>query len=219
MKKLLLLLIVIIDSCSPSTMITGSWKSPSFKTKNYKNILVAALTDHAVAKSTVENDMTEMLAKQQIKASKSIELFPIKMSNSESDRESLMRKIQNKKIDALLTISLLKKETESHYLDNSALYDPVSHYGYYNNFWEYYSFWYPITYNNDYYTETIYYIETNLYDAKTENLVWSIQSKTYDQLELPSFSKEFAKIIVDKLKKDGILKPEVHASNSVWNQM
>ncbi len=193
-------------------MITGTWKSPSSTSKNYENILVASLTSHAVAKSTVENDLAEQLAKYQINVSKSIDLFPPEVSNSDSDRVTIMRKVHGKNIDAILTVSLLKKQTESRYIRRRIPYDPLIRYNYYSDFWGYYSYWYPYSYSPGYYTEKTYYIETNLYDAKTEKLVWSAQSETYDVLNLPSFSKDFAKAIINKLKEDGILKGEPQKS-------
>jgi hypothetical protein len=207
MKKILIIIpVIFLASCADTTMITGSWKSPSVKS-NYNNILVAALTSHAVAKKAVEDDLTEALSQYNVHASKSIDLFPPEVSNSDSDRVTLMNKIHGKNIDAILTVSVLKRETETRYVGHRYPYDPFR-YDYYWNFWGYYSYGYPYWYRNDYYTEKIYYIETNLYDSKTEKLIWSAQSKTYDLLNTPAFSKEFAKNIVNKLKEDGLLQPE-----------
>lgn len=207
-KKTAIVWVMFLSSCVSTTMITGSWKSPSYYSKSYKSILVAALTNHVVAKSTVENDISKLLNKENIRVSKSIDLLPIKASNSDSSRTSILDKVRGKNIDAILTISLLKKETETHYTPGDYAYDPFR-YDYYRSFWGYYSYWYPYTYSEGYYSEnTVYYIETNLYDVKTEDLVWSAQSKTYDVLNLRTFSNEFANSIVTKLKKDKILKTE-----------
>ncbi len=167
--------------------------------------MVAALTNHAVSRSTVENDIVAQLKKNEVNASKGIDLFPPNMSSSDSDKVAVMRKVHDKTIDAILTVSIIKQATESHYTGDVYAYNPLGNYYYYRDFWGYYSYWYPYFYAPTYYTEKVYYIETNLYDAKTEDLVWSVQSKTYDALELPAFSKDFAKTIVHKLKKDGII--------------
>lgn len=213
MKKVFVIVIaVLFYACSPTTMITGTWKSPT-ATKPYENILVAALTSHAVAKATIETDMVNLLSRYDIKASKSIDLFPPDISSSDSDRQRLMHKVHGKGIDAILTISILKKETESRYDNTLGPYDPYR-YEYYGSFWGYYSFWYPYSYNPDYYTARIYYIETNLYNAKTEKLEWSAQSRTYDFQDLSTFSKEFAKSIVDRLAQDNIIKNVVKSKSA-----
>jgi len=194
-------------------MITGTWKSPALDLKNYENFLVAALTNNTVGKSAVENNLAEMLGKYQIAASKGIDVFTPEASNSDSDLVRIQNNVHSEGFDAILAVSLLKKETESRYVrDRYALYDPF-HYDHYQSFGGYYSYWYPYTYNPDYYTEKVYYIETNLYDAKTEKLVWSAQSKTYYMDDLSSFSKGFAKSIVAQLRKDGIINENSQSNN------
>jgi hypothetical protein len=82
----------------------------------------------------------------------------------------------------------------------------MGRFGYYGNFWGYYSHWYPYGYSDAYYTrDDVYYLETNLYDAKDEVLIWSAQSQTYSYDGLATFSKEFAKEITQRMKKDGII--------------
>lgn len=199
----LLLAFVLFECCAPTTYITGSWKSPASATQQYKNILVAALTDNTIAKATLENDMAEALGKN-VAVIKSIDEFPPNISGSDSSKVSIMNKVKNKNIDAILTISILSKETESRYIPGRSPYDPLG-YPYNVDFWGYYDYWYP-HFNQGYYTQNkVYYIETNLYDSKTEKLIWSAQSKTYDQDNLQAFSREFAGIIVAKMKADGVL--------------
>jgi hypothetical protein len=206
MKKIISLL-VLLAACAPATMITGTWKNTQAPSGNYHNILVAALTSRAVAKNTVEEDLVTMLKNYHVTASKSIDLFPPNFTNSDSNRTVLLDKIKGGNFDAILTVSLLKRETESRYAGSPAPYDPFR-YSYYRNFWGYYSYWYPTMYDPAYDTETVYYIETNLYDASSEELKWSAQSKTYDILNLATFSKEFSKSIVDQMIKDGVLQGE-----------
>jgi hypothetical protein len=207
MKKLIIgVVAVFIYSCeTTSTVITGSWKSPK-QNKNYHTILVAALTNHAVVKSTIENELAGAFNSNGIKTLKSIDEFPPNMSTSDSDRQALMDKMKTIGTDAILTVSLLKKETESRYVPGNIAYDPYTGYGYNRRFWGYYSYWYPNLYEQGYYSnDHTYYMETNLYDASTEELIWSGQSETYNPIDMPTFAKEFADLIVDKMKKDGVL--------------
>ncbi len=195
----------LFQSCAPTTVITGTWKSPAQPQKKQERILVAALTSNTIAKEIVENEMAMALGNK-INVLKSILEFPPDISNSDTDRVSIMNKVKDKNIDAILTISLLNKETESRYIPGRYPYEPLYLYGYYDNFWGYYSYWYPYMFNQGYYVqEKIYFIETNLYDVRTEKLIWSAQSKTYDPADLKKFSKEFAALIAAQLKKDGIL--------------
>lgn len=200
----ILFMIAVLTCCSPSTYITGSWKSPDPLTKQYSSILVAALTSNTIAKATLENDMAEVLAKS-ISVRKGIDEFPPDIYGTDSSRITLMDKVRNKNLDAILTISILSEETETRYVPGTDPYYPPVH-PYYNNFWGYYSYWQPRFYDQGYYVQDkVYFIETNLYDTGNEKLIWSAQSKTYDPGDLESFSKDFADIIVMKMQADGII--------------
>lgn len=209
MKKVIITLSVlcglIMTSCTSTSKITGSWKSPKQSDKIYKTIFIAALTGNTVAKSTIENDLAQVLSKYGVNAAKSIDEFPPNFKSDSVNKDALMSRVKRKGSEAILTVSLLKKETESRYTRGA--YAPMGHFGYYGNFGSYYNNWYPYAYNDSYYTkDEIYYLETNLYDSATEELVWSAQSQTYSFSGLTDHSKEFSKLIADKLKADGILK-------------
>ena len=79
-------------------------------------------------------------------------------------------------------------------------------FGFYGGFYNYYNYRYPAVYDPGYYTQDkTYFLETNLYDAETEKLLWSAQSRTYNPIDIDSFSEEFAGIIVARLKKEGLI--------------
>lgn len=191
--------------CYPTSKITGSWKSPKHSDKVYKSIFIAALTGNTVAKSTIEKDLETVLTKYGVSIIKSLDEFPPNFERDSVNKEALIKAVRKKGSEAILTVSLLKKETESRY--TSGPYSPMGRFGYYGNFGGYYNYSYPYAYNNTYYTkDEIYYLETNLYDSYSEELIWSAQSQTYSYDGLASHSKEFSKMIGVQLKKDGILK-------------
>lgn len=192
--------------CSSSTEITGSWKNPALKDKKYNNVFVAAFTKNINAKTTVEGDLASALQKKGTAVSRSIQVMPPNFTDSANNKEAMLKKIRKTEANAILTISLIDKETESRYVPGSYGYQPYPRFGYYGMFWGYYSYWYPQVYSPGYYVEDkTYYIETNLYDAKTEEVVWSAQSATYNPANLQRFSKEFASVIADRLSKEGLL--------------
>ena len=203
---------LIFAGCSPSTYITGSWKNPA-ATAKYKNIMVAALTANTIAKATLEENVARTLGKN-VNVSKSIDEFPPGLNNKDSSKATIMRKVKNKNVDALLTISILSRETESRYMRSSSPYSPAG-YVYYNDLWGYYDHWYPSVYNDGYYVnDKVYFIETNLYDTETKKLIWSAQSKTYSPDNLEPFAKEFATVTVSKMKEDGVFNAEQKNTNT-----
>ncbi|MCD9014733.1 DUF4136 domain-containing protein [Parachryseolinea silvisoli] len=212
MKKILvvnlLILTIIFQSCGPATQVTGSWKNDKASGAKIQSIMVTALTGRANARQTVENDLARALEKDGYKAVKSFDVIPPTFTQGKSpDKEALLEKIKGTDVDAILTVALIDQETENRYVPGSYGYAPMTRFGYYGRFWGYYNTWYPTLYSPGYYTEDkIYFLETNLYDAKTEELLWSGQSETYNPGSLTEFSKEFSSVVLAKMEKDGALK-------------
>ncbi len=215
MKKLLhltgiftgiMLLFIYLSSCvGTSTLVTGTWESERVG-KSYENIMVVALVPTVSSRSTIEKQMVESLSGKGVNATQSMDILPTKFIEEENRKQEILNNIRSDGADGILTVSLIDKETESRYVPGSNPYAPYPHYSFYGQFWGYYNYWYPRFYDRGYYTEDkVYYIETNLYDTETEELVWSAQSKTYDPVNLDTFSKDFAKAIVNKLDEADII--------------
>lgn len=210
MKKLMiiyLLPLALLMGCAPTTKITATWKNNKEENKHYSSIFIAALTGNTIARSVLESNMENELKKSGISVVKSMDAFPPSFKRDSLNKEDIMSHVKKNNSQAILTISLLKKETESRYVGGP--YYPMR-WGYYGNFYGYYSYWYPYAYADAYYAnDYIYYLETNLYDASSESLIWSAQSKTWSYDDLPGFSKEFSKLIVEQMKKEGMIKAEM----------
>lgn len=197
-----------LAGCSSSTQITGSWKNTDAQlSSNLNTILVTALTGRTTARQAVENDIAAALEKKGYKTVKSMDVMPPTFTSSRTpDREELLSKIDDTNADAILTVALIDEDTESRYTPGSVGYAPFPRFGYYGTFWGYYNTWYPTLYDPGYYQEDkVYFIETNLYDAKTEQLLWSAQSETYNPRSLPDFADEFANVVVSRLERDAVL--------------
>ena len=66
---------------------------------------------------------------------------------------------------------------------------------------------YSAVYQPAYYQNaTDYYLQTQLYSAKTEKPVWQAQSRSMNPYNLKSGAQGFAKSVVGKLDRDGALK-------------
>lgn len=209
-QPLFLFFILIIVSCSPATQITGSWKNPSppKDPTAYQSVMIISLSRNLEARQTVENDLAAAISTSGVKALKGIESFPPSFSDTkEADKDELLARIRKTGVEGIITIALMNKETESRYVPGNYGYAPITRFRYYGRFSGYYTTWYPTVISPGYYEEDkIYYMEINLYDTKSEELVWSAQSETYNPGSLAQFSKEFAEVIVTRMKNDGVLK-------------
>jgi hypothetical protein len=202
------LLIILHLSCGTTTSITGSWRKPNATANGYKNIFIAAMTSNIPLKQQVEQGLQTQLQQKGLEVSKSVDVFPPNFSNQTGQqRELVLSKIRSTNADGIVTIALLKKETENRFIRTGGGYwNPGLRYGYYNRFWNYYSNWYPALYAPGYYDQQqVYYLETNLYDARTEELIWAAQSETYDPSSIDSFMKGYVRSILEQMQKDGLI--------------
>ncbi len=213
MKHITIIVIaaLYLAGCTPATQITGSWKNANTTpSSSIQRILVTALTGRTNARQAVENDIAEALQAKGYETVKSIDIMPPTLSGGTTpDQDALLSKIGESDVDAILTVALVDKETESRYVPGSYGYAPMPRFGYYGTFWGYYANWYPMMRDPGYYQEDkVYFIETNLYDATTQQLLWSAQSETYNPKSLPGFAKEFSEVVVSRLEQDAVLNNE-----------
>jgi hypothetical protein len=208
MRKLSTLLaftLIILGACSPSVKILGSWTGPSTPAEGYSSLFVTALTDNILARQTVETDLDNLLLEKGVKAESSFDILPPGFKSSSVNKEEVLGKIRELGSDAILTVAVLDQTNETRYVPGSTMYSPMG-YGNYGRFWGYYNYYNPVMYDPGYYTtDKNYYLEANLYDAKTEELVWSSQSETTNPSSIETFSKSFSTTIINQLIKDGLL--------------
>lgn len=192
--------------CSPATEITSSWKSPKANDQVYNSVVVAALTDNIQTRQVIEDNLQRELQEKGIKATKSVDLFPPTMMREEgTDADMLMQRITGDGHDAILTVAVIDEKTETRYVPGTT-YTPTTRFNWYGTFRGYYNYWRPVLYDPGYYREeNIYFLETNLYDAQNDQLLWSAQSRSYNPSSLSSFAENFSEITVAKMRKDNVL--------------
>lgn len=212
-KLFILMLSISLIACSRSTtQITASWKSDELKKeKEYNNIFVATLSRDMEAKEVVEGQLAALLEQRGLKATPSIEIFPENFAANYAEEENeILKKVRDSGHDAILTVSLVDQESENRYVPGNDTYAPAVAFSYYDKFHTYYSYNYNEIYTPGYYAlDRVYYLETNLYDAESEQLVWSAQSDTYNPGNIDTFAEDLSEAIVDQLRKESLIKGEV----------
>lgn len=200
------IILAVIASCSPSTKIIGSWTGPNTPSDPYNSIFVTAITENLAARQTFENDIDAQLEARKVTAISSFDIIPPGFKATEANKDATLKAIRDGGSDAILTIALLDQTSETRYVPGTTMYSPMGYGGYYGRFYGYYSYYNPVMYDPGYYTtDKNYYLEMNLYDVKTEQLVWSAQSETTNPSSIETFSKSFSELVVNQLIKDGLI--------------
>ncbi|GAA5036925.1 hypothetical protein GCM10011506_32700 [Marivirga lumbricoides] len=203
----LLGILFLLGSCAPSTDITATWNNPDVEDDALGNILVTAMVDDVSARQNLEDELARELMERGISVTKSINLFPPSMRNEKmQDKEALLNAIEENNFDGVITVALIDKETDTRYIPGNYAYSPVNTYGYYGNFWGYYNNWYPQVYNTGYYdVDKEYFLETNLYNAESEKLVWSAQSQTVNPETLENLTEDYSEKIVRYMENESLV--------------
>ncbi|HMT29022.1 MAG TPA: hypothetical protein PKD91_07070 [Bacteroidia bacterium] len=198
----------IFNSCSPATVITGSWKNKSFvQTKKYKTVFIAGIVQNLAARQALEDAFYKQATQRGYQATKSIDVFQ-KTYNSQNtpSQSELLEKIRAAGADVILTITLKSVQNQTRYVPGTESYNPVPMNGYYGNFYGYYGPVYNEVYTPGYYAnDKVYFMECNIYDASTEELIWTAQSETTNPPKLDAAAREYANVVIYQMQKDGIL--------------
>ncbi len=209
MKKIpfLLIAIALIAQGCMSTKFQASWKTPDFEEKAYSQVLVWGLSDNVANRSTVEDEVTHFLNLKGITTHSGADILPYDRKIIPKDQEVIKQKLIAKGYDAVLTIGLKDIKEETHYVQGTGYYNPMS-YGYYGSFYGYNSYMYGSVYQPGYYSSTEYiYLETNVWDVESGKLIWSGQSKSTGQGSVDKTANAYARAVVTELIKEGILVP------------
>lgn len=211
MKKILgFIAFSFLLSCSSSnTTIVNSWRDPntSLASEQFKKVLVVALLKDDVTRRVVETKFQEF--NPGFKPSYNF----LHQGNKDMTQEMLIKLLNLEKFDGVVTLRLVDTRVETDYVAgmNTSLY-----YGnpYYNSYGTMFGGWYgyysPYYYDPGYYIEnTYYFIETNIFSLKNNNLIWSGTTKSTN---VPGHIDETAgniiNEIVTQMRKDGSLPPK-----------
>ena len=209
MKKLytLTILTALLLSGCMGTKFSATWKDPEYSGKSYKKVLVVALSDNAAARGTVEDETTHLLQVKGINGVSGSDILPADRNAIPKDKEVLKEKLTKGGYEAVLTVGLIDVKEETHYVQGSGYYNPMS-YGYYGSFYGYYPHMYGAVYQPGYYSSsTVVYLETNLWDVSTGKLMWSGQSKSSDVGSVDKLANSYARSVVSELTGKGLLLP------------
>jgi hypothetical protein len=219
MKNGLTLLLVstffLITGCAPTMKITGSWMNKEMMGKgNYKKIFLMVIASDKGAQQAVENAQAKAAAAEGLTTVKSYEVFGPNFLAHNPTAEEIMAKIKETGSDAVFTSALVDVKSETRYVPGTTSYSYGygGGYGYggygYNSFGGYYGSSAYI-YQPGYYTEdNTYFIESNLYDVKTSEIVWSVQSEAYNPTNVDNIARTYSALLFERLKKEGIASPK-----------
>jgi len=206
MKKIRLFSVMLIivacflASCSTAsrstTVMTDTWKDKTYQGKPQK-ILVIMVAKFPDMRNLFEDRFVGELSNRGNNAFQSNSIIPFEQLR---DKELVKSKIKSSEADTVLISRLVDTKTIESYNPGMIYVVPDPYY----DWWGYYA----VVFADYGYTGDVRvaYIETNIYDVKTEKLIWSGHSKTertYGEQELIT---AFIQRMIKKMSSAGIIK-------------
>ncbi len=206
----------LTGSAQSSSKLVDSWHREGMPPNMYKRIGILAFTPNMGNRATVEEQIEMAFQAKKINGIGTFDIFPLAghpeifEGVSEEEVHASVRKAMEKYgLDALMTIALFDTEKEERYKQGpsftvSAPVYSAPAYGY--NYYQYYTYATATVSKPGYYeTSSTYFLEFNLYDKETEELIWTGQSRTKDPRSLSREAEKLGKMIVKDLLKNKVL--------------
>jgi len=184
--------------------VTSVWMNPDRRTADrYSSVFILALARDQAVRTIVETDLATVASARKVKATRSIDIYPNGLwGEGAPTRNELWDKIKELGCDAIYTVSPLNVKSEQRYAGGTGAYSPHPKNSFYAGFDMYYEHVAPVVSTPGYYTaEKKFFLEGNVFDARSGEIQWSMQSIAYDPVDLDSFSKEYALLLIDQLNR------------------
>jgi len=182
-----------------STNVTGSWTKSDYAGQPFTSILVVGYTEDPTNRVFCENIMSDKLEGD-------VEIIVKSLSASPDDRkinkDELLEYVNRKGIEAVLVTRLVDVKQETVYRPASTNTGARYHrnYGSYFNHAQT-----QMSKPGSMVTQSVVLLETNLYEVKNKELVWSMSSDTVETNSVQQLMKSVSKSVRATLKKDKLI--------------
>lgn len=200
---------LLIVACKSTKEPTGVWvNTEKAKGKSFTKVMIVMVTADVQARSVIESDLAAAASERKYNVVKSIEVAPPDIKDPKPpSKDEIVKKVKETGCDAVFVASLLKKEEDVRYKPGGTAYSMLPNYSWSGSLTGYYSYWYPTVSTPSYYShEQTYFVQSNLYDAASEEIMWSAQSKIFNPSSLKKFSKDYTATLLKQLEKEKLLK-------------
>jgi hypothetical protein len=185
---------LIISCAGTETELTQNQVKEAYNGKPVSDILVIAITGNEDSRQSFERKFVSQLKSAGVEAISSQEAIPMP-ADLELKKEMILSAVNQFENDAVIITRLIDREVKEVY----------THGGTARGYYGYYSRHSAPGYAS---TSKTYRLETNLYDVKTEKLIWSVQSKTFSKDSKDQMINDVIRVVVDDLHNSKLIAPK-----------
>lgn len=188
---------ILLMACATAMQPSEVWKDPSYHALPNK-IMVVGISRKPVNRRIFEDEFVRQIKNRGLEA---VASYTVLSDELQSDHKAIAVEVKKAKADAVLITRVASKKIEKAYVPGP--YYPPPYYG---TWPDYYGYGYNALYAPGYVTEEeISVVETNLYDAATNKLVWASSTDIWQRGTAKERIFIYIDIVVKSLVKDGLL--------------
>ena len=197
MKKfcvgIILLAFGLLSCSSPATTMTGVWRRHGYLRENYAKVLVICIARTEAVRKQVEDEFVKQLQKREKQALASYSLIP---DYRDIKKEIVLEKISGKGVEVVLVTSLIERRPKNPPLSGSQYQPDASD----QNMYEYSekSAQQASSPPNSSGVE-VAVLETNVYETRTEKLIWSGFSETIIKGSIENAVQSYIKVAMQSM--------------------
>ncbi len=196
----LFLFVFIISCAGTETELTqNKIDEVAYKGKPVSDILIIAITGNEHNRRSFEKKFVARLKSIGVDAISSEEAIPMP-ADLELKKETILAAVKQYENDAVIITHLIGKEEEDVYTRGGS-----GHRGFYGFYSRRHSLARDPGYSS---TSTAVRLETNLYEVKTEKLIWSGKSNTLSRDAKDQIINDVIKAVINDLQKNKLIAPK-----------
>jgi len=193
----LLVVSVILISCSSSTQLTDVYVDETFSGKEMKKILVLGLAKDEWKRKVYENEFRSQLLAHNVEVLLAWQEIP---KGEQLNKETFKKYFKDKNVDAVLVAIEGGESTDQTLYKGGASNVYVGFYGFYfSTAAVYYSPGYLAE-------EKTVHMRTNMYETTDGKLIWSARSQSYEPKSTKEVIQTVSRSVVDELYLSGFIK-------------
>lgn len=203
MKFVLTILVTIsvfvLIACAP-TKLTEVYKDSAYTGGTLKSIMVVGVADNLRKRKMFEEFFVEQFLINGVNAFSSVAVIPLK---KELNKDTIKGQAEKLGVDAVLVTHLAGVEEKEDYVlpTQTFIPGPQGHLG------RHYTRVYGYVHEPGYYVTHKYVrLENNLYEIKTEKLIWSSSSETINPESANEVIESLCKVVMKSLRDNGLIK-------------
>jgi hypothetical protein len=186
---------IFMVSCA-GTRMSQTWVDEARRGQPVSNVLVIVVADKAENREAFERKFVQQLKNAGVEAVSSADVIPMPR-DLKLEKDVILQAVAKYGNDAVIISHLAGLDKKEVFTRTGPIYG-----GYYN----YYGYAYNTIHDRGFYSEiATVRLETNLYDVKTEKLLWSGQSQSEDVQSINKLIDEVIALVIKDLQKNKLL--------------